>query len=541
MDYKKAKELRGKKFSELMTEKLLGDQGVSDAFRNTQSEKSKARALGIKEKFDPMNIAKALTGGSRLAPAIVGKLMGRSQEDMEYFAGTSKKGKKLEAGALNIHKKFELDKDDPSIKVLGLIYREMLRTQEAEKAHLIDEQKNQKDEAVWEDKRNKQLIDALNGRNEKLTRNQKKAERRKERKEEKQVTKAETKPAPKETKPAPTKAAPKAEKAPPKETPKAPEKVPAKEVPKEAPKPPPKTETPAPSTQKPTAAKAPSIGGKIATGAALGVASGAAAVISALVEAGLSQKAQANILAQVEAESNFKPQSENLNYTKAEGIQNTFGKGRIPTLEFAQGLVKNPEALAEAVYGKDTKAGKSLGNTAEGDGYKYRGRGYIQHTGKAQYEAIKKYTGIDVVSNPDLLNEPSVAAKAIAWFFLIFKGKKPEQLENIATVNKAVGFADKKLKSGEMESDHRVKLAEKYANGVPGVPTNQSLPASLPPATGDKIDKSSKENKELKDKKDSSAMQVNNNTNITNKSGGSSTPSKPKGDDTNAYQQKVQQ
>ena len=56
---------------------------------------------------------------------------------------------------------------------------------------------------------------------------------------------------------------------------------------------------------------------------------------------------------------------------------------------------------------------------------------------------------------------------------------------------------------------------------------------------GDKEEKSLQEDS-TKDKKDSSAMTQNNTTNITNKSGGSSTPSKPKGDDTNAYQQKVQ-
>ena len=67
-------------------------------------------------------------------------------------------------------------------------------------------------------------------------------------------------------------------------------------------------------------------------------------------------------------------------------------------------FVNNPEKLANYVYAKTD------GNSEEGDGWKYRGRGFLQHTGKNQYKAIAKYTGVDVVSNPDLLNDPEIAA-----------------------------------------------------------------------------------------------------------------------------------
>ena len=160
-------------------------------------------------------------------------------------------------------------------------------------------------------------------------------------------------------------------------------------------------------------------------------------IVNALKENGInSPKAHANVLATVKAESNFKPQSENLYYSSAEQIQKTFGKNRIPTLEFAQQFVKNPEALANYVY-KSTD-----GNSAPGDGFKYRGRGFIQHTGKNQYAAISKFTGIDVLSNPDALNSPEVAAKAIPWFLLSYKRLKPEDVENMSKVNKAIAFSD---------------------------------------------------------------------------------------------------
>jgi putative chitinase len=160
-------------------------------------------------------------------------------------------------------------------------------------------------------------------------------------------------------------------------------------------------------------------------------------IVDSLKEVGItSQKALANILATVKAESNFKVQSENLNYSSADRIQAVFGKKRIPTVEFAQQFVKNPQALANHVY-KTTD-----GNSEPGDGWKYRGRGFIQHTGKNQYAALSKFTGIDLIKNPDALNEPSVAAKAIAWFLLSYKRLKPEDLENMSKVNKAIAFAD---------------------------------------------------------------------------------------------------
>lgn len=187
---------------------------------------------------------------------------------------------------------------------------------------------------------------------------------------------------------------------------------------------------------KPTPAPAPSAGKKEEKATQIpGGTQGL--IIDALKQVGItSTKAHANILATVKAESNFKVKSENLNYSSADRIQAVFGKRRIPSLEFAQQFVKNPEALANHVY-KTTD-----GNSEPGDGWKYRGRGFIQHTGKNQYAALSKFTGIDLIKNPDALNDPSVAAKAIAWFLLSYKRLKPQDLENMSKVNKAIAFAD---------------------------------------------------------------------------------------------------
>lgn len=74
-----------------MTDKITSGRGVGSAFTGAISDKLKARATGVKEKFDPMNIAKFMTGGSRLGPAILGRLTGRSQSDIDYFAGNKNK------------------------------------------------------------------------------------------------------------------------------------------------------------------------------------------------------------------------------------------------------------------------------------------------------------------------------------------------------------------------------------------------------------------------------------------------------------------
>lgn len=73
-------------------------------------------------------------------------------------------------------------------------------------------------------------------------------------------------------------------------------------------------------------------------------------------------------------------------------------------------------------YEPGTKLGKVLGNTKRGDGYRYRGRGFVQITGRANYAKAGKILGIDLVGNPDLALDPWVAARILVigsqegWF-----------------------------------------------------------------------------------------------------------------------------
>ena len=556
MDYKKAKDLRGKSFSERMTENLISGSGIGESFKKTLSEKSKARMMGIKESFDPLNIAKKLTGGSRLGPALLGKMMGRSKEDLQYFAGDPKKQR------LNRSTTTGLDPETlkETTESLGKIY-DLLKKDKDNKVN----QREKKEKFLFEqdteeELRNQELIKALTARRKKTPKEKRKEEvkeKEAERKEKKQEAKAPEKPPAKAPEKPPAKAPEKPpakapEKPPAKAPAKAPEKPPAKAPAKAPEKPPTAAPAPKPEVKPPTAAPAPKPEVKPPTatpaakpevkpptaapaakppiiGTAAGKLGGAAGlVVSALVSSGIvSSKAQANVLSQVKSESNFVPKSESLFYTKAEGIQGTFGKGRIPTLEFAQQFVSKKgddksEQLANHVYAKTD------GNSAPGDGWKYRGRGFLQITGKNAYKSLGDYLNVDLVSNPDLLNSPEIAAKSIPWFFLNYKKNltkgDPKSLEDIGLVNKAVGFADDKVGS---KAKKRAELASEI----------QSMDLN----SGSQIDQASKENKDLKAdiaNKDKAPIIVNNNT--TNTQGKASAPTSSPADDRPAYMKKAQ-
>jgi hypothetical protein len=71
----------------------------------------------------------------------------------------------------------------------------------------------------------------------------------------------------------------------------------------------------------------------------------------------------------------------------------------------------------EKHYGPNTTVGKRLGNTVLGEGAKYHGRGFIQTTGKSNYDLAGKRLGLDLVTNPDLILEPTAAAKEAINYF----------------------------------------------------------------------------------------------------------------------------
>ena len=103
--------------------------------------------------------------------------------------------------------------------------------------------------------------------------------------------------------------------------------------------------------------------------------------------------------------------SENLNYS-AEGLQKTFGK-YFPSTVLANSYAKQPEKIANRVYA--SRMGN--GDEASGDGWKFRGRGALQTTGKSNYLAFSTSIGKpEIMTNPDLVATDYSFESAIFFF-----------------------------------------------------------------------------------------------------------------------------
>lgn len=124
---------------------------------------------------------------------------------------------------------------------------------------------------------------------------------------------------------------------------------------------------------------------------------------------------QAAFLAQIGHESGqLRRLVENLNYS-AEGLAATWksryrGQDGKPNAK-AMALARKPEAIANDAY-----AGRN-GNSQQGDGWRYRGRGLIQLTGRDNYRAAGHALRLPLLENPELLEQPEHAAQSAAWWW----------------------------------------------------------------------------------------------------------------------------
>lgn len=126
----------------------------------------------------------------------------------------------------------------------------------------------------------------------------------------------------------------------------------------------------------------------------------------------LSPRRAVHFFAQTAHESgNFKAFSENLNYG-AKGLRGIFRK-YFPTDAMARSYERQPKKIANRAYAN--RMGN--GDEASGDGWKFRGRGALQLTGKANYQAFANYVGRqDVMDNPDLV-AGELCFESALWFF----------------------------------------------------------------------------------------------------------------------------
>jgi putative chitinase len=148
----------------------------------------------------------------------------------------------------------------------------------------------------------------------------------------------------------------------------------------------------------------------------------------------------------------FKAFSENLNYS-AKGLKTTFSKyfpGNMADL-----YAKQPIKIANRVYG--SRMGN--GDEKSGDGYKFRGRGALQLTGKSNYEAFAKFLNL-----PDLVNTPDQVASTYAFESAIFffDRNKLWSICDKGVTDETILALTKRINGGTNGLDHRSALTKKY-------------------------------------------------------------------------------
>ena len=526
-----------------MTDKLTGGQGIGSSLRETLSEKSKARMTGIKETFDPMNIVKTLTFGSKLGPALYGKMMGRSKEDMKYFTDKKTRG----PGKNKTPGQLDSQADSMAVDALGLIYRLMLRSQEDEKLRREEEKNSIEERDSEEELRNQELVKALTAR------------RKKEKPKKEKPTKEEPTPEPqkgpkkeepkkggkKEEAPKPTGKKPKVEKAPtPKEAPKAPEKVPPKEAPKAPEKVPPKEAPKAPTTKEVTKPSAPSAtAAKVATGgAAAGLTGRAAQVAVALGTLGITSKAAIGAIVATSAKESgldpFKPEDgvkpwkatlekRGVDYLYLKFPQLAKGGRVAKQLNMPDGV---PADYIKQIMDKGDEAWFTLVYPGGADAYKYRGRGLIQITGKGVYKSVGDIIGIDLEKDPDAITRDfDTAAKATGAYLMNSLGRgdskkglaalnalsDEKEALKVVIANVARGFAGSDKDKIDKMFDPSSNLGKTTASQLEAASKYSQLGSDA--ASGKQIDQSSKENKDLKESlnKDKPKQSTVNNTTVT--------------------------
>lgn len=163
----------------------------------------------------------------------------------------------------------------------------------------------------------------------------------------------------------------------------------------------------------------------------------------------------AHFLAQTGHESGgFKFKSENLNYS-AEILRKVFPK-YFPDIVVAKKYERKPEAIASRVYGG------RMGNGPEAtkEGFKFKGRGYIQLTGKDNYKAFDATVDDDILANPDLVATKYPLLSA-AWFW---NSRKLNAIADQGATDEVVTKITKLVNGGTIGLADRIKHFKEYNN-----------------------------------------------------------------------------
>ncbi|HET8689573.1 MAG TPA: glycoside hydrolase family 19 protein, partial [Methanosarcina sp.] len=186
-------------------------------------------------------------------------------------------------------------------------------------------------------------------------------------------------------------------------------------------------------------------------------------IISACKSAGItSRRAISSVLGVIGGESLWIPTKENFNYSASRLVE--VFPSVFPTVDDALPYANNPIALPEKLYGVGTSKGKTLGNTQVGDASRYVGRGFIQISGRYNYDRYGTLAGVDLINNPELLvSNAEISAKvAVAYV-----------LDKVSTSQLSESYFDSvKNKVGYNTPDISIKKKRYYDYFMSGVDTS---------------------------------------------------------------------
>jgi putative chitinase len=147
-----------------------------------------------------------------------------------------------------------------------------------------------------------------------------------------------------------------------------------------------------------------------------------------------NERRMAMFIAQCAHESTgFTRKLENLNYSK-EALLSLFGKYFDKDPAIAAQYHRQPEKIANKIYA--SRMGN--GPTESGEGWKFRGRGYIQLTGKENYTNCGKGLGVNLIETPEYLETVEGAIKSAIWFWNSRNLNTPSDEDDVVTVTKKI-------------------------------------------------------------------------------------------------------
>lgn len=191
-----------------------------------------------------------------------------------------------------------------------------------------------------------------------------------------------------------------------------------------------------------------------------------------------------------EVGSGMQPVEENLSYS-AGRIPQVFSKSRLQGIP-AQKLARNPKGLANTVYGGKWGE-KNLGNVKDGDGWRYRGRGYPQTTGRRNYQKLSVMAGVDLINRPERMMEPEIAGIALfhAMDLGIYTGKAfRHYLPDSGPATFAQFKQARRIINGQFHADKIARFAVDFQDALiaagfspdaPDVPINEPAQPNLTP------------------------------------------------------------